>query len=194
MIYTPIRIFFHPRKAIQKVIKEDHHYGVWMLSLFYGLGLTFYLLKTFFMGNYIFNLWVSILLGFFVGSALFSLLSYLINTIGKLFYHPASYRQIRACVAWSSLPLIVLHISALISDIVKQTDFWASSIDSSFFLWVLFFMNLILVLWAFFILIETLMEVMKLSFFKTFSLFLTSSVFYVIVIFVLIWALGLIFV
>jgi hypothetical protein len=194
MIYTPITILFHPKKAIQKVMQEDHHYGVWMLSFFYGLGMTFYLLKTFFISNFIFNLWVSIVLGFFVGNILFSLFAYLINNIGKLFYHASSYYPIRTCIAWSSLPLIIMNLFGIVFDIVKQTDFWVTSIDSTFFIWSLFITKLVLMLWAFFILIETLMEVMKLSFLKVFSLFVISSVFYLISIFVLIWALGLIFV
>lgn len=103
-------MWIYPRQTIRLIIRKNPQHRVWALSWIYGLSTLLYLSQIYAMGNSL-PLWAillgSFVLGPFFGYLAFSVFSWIILQIGKVFQGKASFLEVRAAMAWSCVPLWV---------------------------------------------------------------------------------------
>lgn len=105
-----VSIWFSPKKTIAKIAHAQPNYGLWLLSAFAGF-LFFINVSQFFFLTGPLGFWgvllMAILLSPIIGYLYLSIGSAIVFFIGKLMKGKASYKQVRAALAWSYVPLIV---------------------------------------------------------------------------------------
>ncbi len=109
-----LRIWFHPQGTIRSITRFDRHYCVLPLGLAGGFALTVMLvLYRMAMGggaSHVFLLCIVPMLGVFLGLALLHIVGAFLHFTGKLLGGEARLCDVRAAIAWSQLPQVLLTL------------------------------------------------------------------------------------
>jgi hypothetical protein len=188
-----------PRKTIRKVIETDPDSKLFILSLIYGLPMMFYYAQGSSLGqtSHLSTILLIALIGaVIVGYIGINIGSALLYFTGKWIGGKASFKQVRASVAYSNVTNIVsiaiwLILMAMFRSSVFMSDFpYASSLgDFAFLMNTIFFVQLIVAVWSVVIFIASLSETQGFSSFKA----VINTLLPIGVMFVLLWILGLLF-
>lgn len=168
-----LRMWTHPKSTIRSIVNYDPNYRLYILSAIYGFVSLIGSFQSFALGRAI-NFYYLLIIGLIIapiwGYLIFSFASFFIHLTGKWLKGQAKYKEIRACIAWSNVPMIgnlILWIFLLIifkSDIFN--DFPGSfeiTIPQRSILFIVMLSQLILSIWVIVLYINSLAEVQKFS-------------------------------
>jgi len=168
-----LHIWIHPKETIRKVISYNPNFRIWALSAIFGF-VSLMFLEQIYSPGYRFSLKTillfSILLAPFWGYFLFTILSWLVYSMGKLIGSKGGFLEVRSVAAWSSVPYFFNLICWAIMIVVFKrglfTDFPEGISLSSFqmnLLLSLIAIKLVMVVWSLVIYIQGLSFVQELS-------------------------------
>jgi hypothetical protein len=160
--YNPwISIWFLPRATIRQIVstKPDEH--VTFLAIMFGI----YTVLNFFYGqnfsiDLILQLAISVAIGGVLGYVAVRVFSKMLHWRGQRSGGRAKPDEVRAAVAWSTVPSLFLLL-VLIPAIILNSRF--ATIDRTSFIVILFLISLVLLLWRAIILINCIAEINHLS-------------------------------
>lgn len=162
-----------PKSTIRSIVNYDSNFRLFVLSGIYGFVSLISTAQSFSIGetlNFFLILLIAIILAPVWGFIAFSISSFFIHFTGKWLKGQASYKEVRASIAWSNVPMIgnvVLWIILFVifkQDILK--DFPGSSALSGTYrgiLLMILFGQLILNIWVLVLYINSLAEVQRFS-------------------------------
>lgn len=188
-----------PRKTIRQVIDHDPDSKLFVLSLIYGLPMMFYYAQNASLGQT--SSVSTILLIALIGAVIIGYIginigSALLYFTGKWIGGKASFKQVRASVAYSNVTNIVsiaiwLILMSMFKESVFKADFpYASSLGNFALLMnTIFLVQLVVAVWSIVIFIASLSETQGFSSFKA----VINTLLPIGVMFVLLWILGLLF-
>lgn len=114
-----------PKFTIRQIVDTNPNYRIFILSTIYGLVSLISSSQSFSIGN-ILNLpiilLISLILAPFYGYLVFSVAASFIYFSGKILKGEAKYKEVRAAIAWSNLPMIGNLILWLILIFIFQED------------------------------------------------------------------------
>ena len=188
-----------PRKTIRRIIDSNPDSKLFLLSLIYGLPMMFYYAQGASLGQnyrvstiFLISLIGACIIGYIginVGSAL-------IFFTGKWIGGKATFKQVRASVAYSNVTnLVSIAIWLLLAAMFRQSVFlqdfpYASSLGNFVFLMnTIFLVQLVVGIWSLVIFVASLAETQGFSIFKA----VVNTFLPVGVVFVGLWILGLLF-
>lgn len=112
-----LSIWVHPRRTMAEAVKMEPNRGLFLLSAINGFLLLLNLSQRYAFSSQM-GFWGMILLSLvlspLVGYLYFSVASWFVLLAGKCFRGKATFRQCRAAMAWSCVPLIVNVLSWII--------------------------------------------------------------------------------
>ena len=186
-----------PRKTIRGIINTNPDSKLFLLSLIYGLPMMFYYAQGSSLGqSYRLStiLLISLIGAVIIGYIGINIGSALIFFTGKWIGGKASFKQVRASIAYSNVTNIVsiaiwLFLMMLFRQSVFLADFpYASSLgDFAFIMNSIFLVQLVVAIWSMVIFVASLSETQGFSVFKS----IINTLLPIGVVFVLIWVLGL---
>lgn len=197
-----LSIWTKPRLTIAEIIHTNPSYRFFFLCFIYGFMALLNAGQRASLGNV--NsagaiILTSAILGFFVGFVAFSIYSLLLTWTGKWIGGKGSYREIRAAVAWSNVPVVVdlvvwLALAAVLGSTVFTEDFarviYYQTSEGGMFLLpeprlllVVGFIRLALSIWSLIIFLLGLSEVQGFSVFKA----ILNALFSIFVVVAAVW-------
>ena len=191
-------MWFHPRQTIREIITFNPNYRIWILSAIYGLGSLFGIAQSYSLGIY--NQFPAILLGAIIlsplwGYIVFSIASVFVVFTGKWIGGHGDYRQIRAALAWSNVPMVINVVIWFLMMILFGTSVFKNFPEayalSRLEFWLLFSLlitQLIVGVWALILYVLALAEVQMFSILKAIFNLILAFIMVMIVVFVLIYA------
>jgi hypothetical protein len=168
-----ISIWTRPKATIRSIVDYDPDYRLFVLSAIYGLVSLISTCQSFALGqtvNLFFLLISCLILAPFWGYFVFSISAFIIQLTGKWLKGQANYKEIRASIAWSNVPMIgnlILWIFLLIifkENLLKDfpQSYEISNLERGILFGVLL-TQLVLSIWVLVIYINSLAEVQKFS-------------------------------
>lgn len=172
-----VTIWTEPRMTIQKVIAENPNKCLWWLASIYGFSSLLNSFQSMALGDQVGLVGLvglAVILSWIWGYVVFSVWSWVVYGIGKIFRGKGTFQQVRAAYAWSCVPLlfncalwiflIALFGPALFSNISQNqmlTD------GQSTLLFLVLIAKVILAIWALVIYLNALSEVQQYSILRT---------------------------
>lgn len=171
-----LEIWTRPRSTIRRIIQENPNRSLWVLAFIYGLGSLLNNAQSLSLGLQ-FNLFtISLIAAIFApiwGYIFFSLWSFVVYLVGKMFKGAGSFQQIRAAYAWSCVPFIInIGLWILLAALFGQNLFISGMANVAIpntLIFVLFFAlttRLVLAVWSLVIYFNALAEVQTYSLLK----------------------------
>lgn len=112
-----IEIWSKPRETIRDIIQHNPSYNIFILSAIYGFPALLSLAQYLLLGK-VFTLLPILILSAILapiwGYIFFSFISFIIYQVGKWIGGIGKYKEVRAVLAWSNLPMIVNVIAWLV--------------------------------------------------------------------------------
>jgi hypothetical protein len=188
-----------PKATIRQIINTNPDAKLFVLSIIYGLPMMFYYAQTTSMGQTMGLL--AILLVCFIGSVIIGYLginlgAFLLFFTGKWIGGKASFKQVRASVAYSNVTnLVAIAIWLVLMTLFRQSVFlsdfpYVSTLgDFAILMNSIFLIQLVVAVWSIVIFVASLSETQGFSNFKA----VINSLLPLGVIFVGLWLLGLLF-
>lgn len=188
-----------PRKTIRRIIDSDPDSKLFVLSLIYGLPMMFYYAQNASLGQT--SRLSTILLIALIGAVIVGYIginigSALLYFTGKWIGGKATFKQVRASVAYSNVTNLVsiaiwLVLMSMFKTSVFMSDFpYASSLGNFALLMnTIFLVQLVVAVWSVVIFIASLSETQGFSSFKA----VINTLLPIGVMFALLWILGLLF-
>lgn len=175
-----ILMILKPRVAIRSVLQEHPKFGFWILASGYSIAFSFHTANFYSWG--LSHSFFSIFLPLFLlspiwGALIFYLDGWILSFTASWFGQPkASFLQLRTAVAWSKVPSIfslTMWILLSISDSGRVFIHYASNAS----LVIIVFISLILNLWSFGLLVQSVRELQSFSLLRAFNNVLISYIF-----------------
>lgn len=171
-----ISIWVKPRETLHKIVAFNAKYRFFILSFLYGLPMLLHTAQSYSLGEK-FTLFgisvVSILLATFIGMLVLTIASGLLYWTGKWIGGEADYYAVRAAASWSNVPNIVSIVMWIILMIAFGDQvFFAKFQEQNFagsglvLVSIAMFVQAILSIWSFIILVKGLGEVQGFSAWK----------------------------
>lgn len=164
-----LKMWTCPKATIRTIVDYNPDYRLFVLSAIYGFVSLISTSQSFALGlsiNFFLLIFLCLIIAPLWGYLLFSISSFLIYTTGKWLKGKAKYKEVRACVAWSNVPIIAnLVLWAILFGIFKQDilkDFPASfdvTPVQRAILFVVLLGQLILSIWIIVLYVNSLSEV-----------------------------------
>jgi hypothetical protein len=191
-----VSIWVRPRDTIRKIIDFDPGYRFALLSGIYGFPLLLQISQNFSLGQSIpifIIILIALCLSVFVGMLVISIESALLLWTGRWLGGVASYKEIRAAVAWSNVPNIVTIATWIIFlAIFGQQAFFYEFPEGVFtgslysILFLLSLIQLIISIWSLIIFLQALGEVQGFSAWKA----LLNAIIPFVIVVLAIWIIG----
>jgi hypothetical protein len=188
-----------PKKTIRSVINTNPDSKLFLLSLIYGLPMMFYYAQGSSLGqNYQLStiLLISLIGAVIIGYIGINIGSALLFITGKWIGGKASFKEVRASVAYSNVTNVVsIGIWLLLMTMFRQAVFladfpYASSLGNfAVIMNGIFIVQLVVAIWSIVIFVASLSETQGFSVFKS----IINTLLPIGVVFVLIWVMGLLF-
>ena len=170
-------IWVKPAKTIQNIIDYNPNYCLGFLSFIYGITSLFSLSQSLSLGfnvNFFAIIIADIIIATFWGYFVFCISSFFVFFTGKWFGGKAIFKHVRACVAWSNVPMIIniviwIILLAVFKDRVFR-DFTKTAIlgsGTSALLYVFMLIQFVLSIWGIVIYINSLAQVQQFSIIRT---------------------------
>ncbi len=169
-------VWLEPRKTIRSIVRTDAKLYFWLLSWIYAFPILLHMAQNFSLGEvYSMALIVALaaLAAPFVGWAFLSLFAVMLLWTGRWIGAQSNYLALRAAVSWSNVPnainivvwalLAIQFGSVLFTQGFMQMDLEGSQLT---LVAVIFFVQVVLAVWTFVILLNTVAEVQKFSVWK----------------------------
>lgn len=177
-----VKIWTSPRKTIKTIVSHNPRYRFNILCFIYGFAWILSLAQTIAMGNFYSTgtiLIISLLLAVPVGYILISISSFFFYMCGKLLKGRSNFLNVRASVAWASVPTIFTILIWLVLVGVYGQGIFVSShpaMSGQFSLSDgMMILQLILGVWSLFILIASYSEVESFSVLRSVVSFILVS-------------------
>jgi hypothetical protein len=191
-----LSIWTKPRDTIRKIVAYDPNYRFPVLAGIYGFPLLLQIAQNFSLGEnfpaYAIAL-IALAASVIVGMIVMSILSGLLLWTGRWIHGEASFREIRASVAWSNVPNIVTIITWIIFLGIFRNDtffhtFPGINLTSGEYaaVFILFFIQLLVSIWSLIIFLKALGEVQGFSAWKALLNLIIPSV----IVLAVIWIIG----
>jgi hypothetical protein len=193
-----VKIWFEPRETIRKIVNTDVKQCFLILAAIYGLPLAFNLVQSFAISTLV-PVWAillgSLILCTFVGMIGIYVTSWLLEFTGKWIGGKASFLEIRAAFAWSNVPTLV----SILMWVLLLGMFGGQVFDRDFaqmqfvgyeagVLFLVMLVEMVISVWGFIILLNTLAEVQKFSVWRALLNVLIPFVGVLIIIWFIGWA------
>jgi hypothetical protein len=193
-------IWVKPKGTIQEIVDYNPNYRLGILSAIYGfislMGISQSFSYGFVLGFFpliIASIIFSVIWGYF----LFSLASFFVYFVGRWLKGQANYKQVRASVAWSTVPMVVNLIIWIVLLVLFQDkifkDFYNNvPLDAvtSTMLFAFMLIQLILSIWSLVIYINCLSQVQKFSIIRSIFNIIISGIFLMVSVFVFFTVIG----
>jgi len=193
-----VKIWTSPRKTIKTIVSHNPRYKFNILCFIYGFAWILSLAQTLAMGNFYSIgtiLIISLLLAIPVGYILISISSFFFYMCGKLLKGRSNFLDVRASVAWASVPTIFTILTwFVLVGVYGQATFVSShpasmggfSINDGMMI-----LQLILGVWSLFILVASYSEVESFSILRSIVSFILVSCLWFVVTFSVFYLLSL---
>ncbi len=168
-----LSMWTQPKSTIRSIVDYDPNYRLYVLSAIYGLVSLISTFQSFALGlkiNFFLLLLLCLIVAPLWGYIVFSISSFFIHLTGKWLKGQAKYKEVRASIAWSNIPMIGnLILWCILLFIFKQDllkDFPASyeiTNPQKTILFGILLSQLILSIWVLVLYINSLAEVQKFS-------------------------------
>ncbi len=166
-------IWVKPRMTIQHIIDYKPNYRLWWLCAIYGFVSILGFFQTFSFG-YFFHFYglivFSVIFSFICGYVIFSIIAFFMYFVGKWFKGKATFKQVRAAIAWANVPMIIIVVIWIIllclyKGILFREFTKSVPLDTAntIILFVLMIIQIILSVWSIIIFINALAQVEKYS-------------------------------
>lgn len=184
-----------PKATIRKIIEFNPNYRLFLLAAIYGFVSLVSSSQSFSLGqtiNFFTVLFLCLIVSPLWGYVIFSISSFFIYFTGKWLKGAAKYKEVRACIAWSNVPMIgnvILWVFLLL--IFKQdllNDFPGSYPITSpqrGALFAILLAQMILSIWVIVLYINSLAEVQMFSVGKAILNIIISVLFFIAIFFVI---------
>lgn len=190
-------IWVRPRSTIREIVKTDPKYRFILLSAIYGFPMLLHMAQNLSLGEKYSTMAIiigALVLATFVGMIGISIASVLIYWTGRWIGGDSGYYPVRAAVSWSNVPSIVnimiwIILMATFGNTIFKEDFGMQSFQGTDQIVVFgaFFLELVLSIWSFVILVKGLGEVQGFSAWKGLLNVLIPFFLVAIIIWVLTW-------
>lgn len=168
-----LSMWSRPKATIRKIIDYNPNYRLIALSSIYGFVSLISSSQSFSLGqqiNFYLLLFLCLIIAPVWGYIMFSISSFFIHLTGKWLKGEAKYKEIRACIAWSNVPMIgsfllwVLLIIIFKADLFKDfpQSYELTSVERSG-LFLILLAQMILSIWILVLYINSLAEAQKFS-------------------------------
>jgi len=182
-----LSIWCHPRETIRQVIQENPNRSLWVLSFIYGFLSLLNSFQAISIGSMM-GMWVvflaALVLSPFWGYAAFSIWSWVVYQVGKLFKGQGDFSGIRAAFAWSCVPLTVnlvfwflMMLSFGVAFFFSPEEMYPISNQKSAFLILILIGKVVISIWSLVIYLNALAEVQKFSILRSIFSVIFSWVF-----------------
>lgn len=181
-----LSIWTEPRATIHRIVSVNPNRCCWFLAAVYGFSSLLNSFQSIALGNQMNLAWVlglAVIFSSVWGYVVFSIWSWVVYLVGKIFRGKGTYVQIRAAYAWSCVPLVVNCLlwivlifsfgSTLFSNVIPDQ---LLSNGQSLFIFLVLIAKVILAIWALVIYLNALSEVQQYSILKTIGNVLASGV------------------
>ena len=184
-----------PKSTIRSIVDYNPNFGLFILSAIYGFVSLVSSSQSFAIGEII-NFYLVVLLCLVLapiwGYIVFSISSFFVYFTGKWIKGQAKYKEIRAALAWSNIPMIgnlVLWIVLFIifkQDILKNfPGSFAITNSHRAILFVILLCQLVLGIWVFILYVNSLAEVQRFSVGKAILNIIIALIIFVAIFFVI---------
>jgi len=177
-----VKIWTSPRKTIKTIVSHNPRYKFNILCFIYGFAWILSLAQTIAMGNFYSAgtiLVISLLLAVPVGYILISISSLFFYLCGKVLKGRSSFLNVRACVAWASVPTIFTILTWLVLVGVYGQGIFVSAHPAPMGQFSLsdgmMIIQLVLGIWSLFILVASYSEVESFSVLRSIVSFILVS-------------------
>lgn len=189
-------IWVEPRKTIREIVRINPKMHFWLLSWIYALPILLHMAQNMSLGEAYSVLSigiVSVVLAPFVGWVFLSIFARLLQWTGRWIGGEADYLSLRAAVSWSNVPNVINIVfwvflsiqfgTLLYTQAFTQMDLMGSQLG---IVAVIFLAQLVLAIWTFVILLNTVSEVQRFSAWKA----LLNVIMPFIIVFIASWVLS----
>lgn len=190
-----LSIWLSPRATIARVVAENPNRSIWWLAFIYGFSSLLNLFQSMALGKSM-GVWgiliLAIIIAAIYGYVSFSIWSWFVTWVGKLFKGQGTFKTIRASYAWSCVPLILniplwLLMVAMFGHqlFLNLPDAHLLSGGKVFVLFLVLIAKVILAIWSLVIYINALAEVQKYSVIRAILNIVVAAVIVGIIFFIL---------
>lgn len=194
-----VRIWFEPRETMRQIMNTGLKQGFLLLSAIYGLPLAFNLIQSFAFSTLV-PLWAilvgSLVLCTFLGMLGIYVATWLLEFTGKWIGGKANFMEVRAAVTWSNVPtLVTILMWVLLLGVFGGQVFDREFAQTQFMgyqagiLFLVMLVEMVISVWGFIILLNTLAEVQGFSVWRALLNVLIPFVGVLIIIWFIGWAL-----
>lgn len=160
-----LSMWSQPRKTIRSIIESNPSYGVFYLATLFTLQEFFFVANLWSLGLRI-PFWVILFSGLIfspvVGMIWLYFAGWVFRVTGSIFKGKAPQSYLRCAIAWSKVPMTVTLFMWLVLMIIHPETVFIQDVGNPSSVFVNF-INLILDIWAFVLLIQGVREVQKFS-------------------------------
>lgn len=113
-----LNIWIHPRDTIRKIVAENSNKGLWILAIIYGFSSLLGMFQSVSLGTHLGAIsifLIALVMSPIWGYLFFSIWAWIIYWTGRLFKGEGTIKDVRATVAWASVPTIVSDLVWIMS-------------------------------------------------------------------------------
>lgn len=193
-----LSIWTEPRATIARITAENPNRSLWWLAFIYGFSSMMNLCQSMALGSSLRTfaiLVLAIVIAPFYGYISFSIWSWFVSWVGKLFKGQGEFKAIRAAYAWSCVPITLNIPLWLLMVLIFGHQLFLNlpnahqlSTPLVFVLFVILIIKVILAIWSLVIYINALAEVQKYSVLRAIFNVIAAAIIVGIIFFIL-WSL-----
>jgi len=181
-----ISVWTQPRATIREIVAVNPNRSLWLLAAIYGFSSILSTFQSLYIGHQIGVveiLFIALLLSPIWGYIGFSIWSFFVYYIGKLFKGAGNFKEVRAAYAWSCPPLIVNAVLWVLLMATFGRELFMNVPETQgltklevVVLFLVLLARLVTTIWSLVIYINTLSEVQKFSVWKSVGNIFVSAV------------------
>lgn len=193
-------IWVRPKETIAHIVAQNPNRHLWILAFFYGFQTLLNSFQSLLLGEtmgLIPLFLLAIILAPFLGYLAFSVWSWVVMMVGRLFRGQGTFREVRAAYAWSCVPMAInIPLWLILAALLGRDLFTGNTLTDPFstplvaLLYLITFIRLVIAVWSIVIYLNALAQVQSFSVLRAIGNTLVAALLLGAVYFGCIWVLA----